>query len=54
MLEKIGISKSLLRYRTGHNRIFTNVLYNLLGIRIKIEGKMPRFDKEMSCFSDSK
>lgn len=54
MLEKIGISKSLLRYRTGHNRIFTNVLYNLLGIRIKIEGEMPRFDKEMSCFSDSK
>ena len=52
LLQKMGISPEVLKWRFSHNRAFVAYLKNIFDIDIERDGKLFGFDKEMWHFSN--
>lgn len=54
ILSKMGMPKSMLNHRFGHNRMMVALLKNLLDIDLRDDADLTTFDSSMEYFSDSK
>lgn len=54
ILNSMGIGKELICYRFYHNRTMCSLVYKVFQIKIREEGKLPDFDREMWHFFDPK